>query len=74
MVTGYLRRDPSSFGTSLVTSRRAGGRVSVPSGRALAASLGPSPLPSLTSPSALLLSSEDKWLLLKNRVINFPPN
>lgn len=71
MATGHLCRDPSGFGTP---SRGAGGRGSVSPGRALAASPGPSPPPSLTSPSVLSLSSKDKWLLLKNRVINFPPN
>lgn len=32
----------------------------------------PRPSPCLTFRSALLLSSKDKGLLLKNRVINFP--
>lgn len=43
-------------------------------GKGTRCSPGPSPPPSLTSPSVLSLSSKDKWLLLKNRVINFPPN
>lgn len=63
MVTGHLRQDPSSFGKPPATSRgdrRKGlsAPTSRPGTRCPPPAPSPSPLSSLTSPSALLLSSE----------------
>lgn len=60
---------PHSFRAAPGSSR--GADPPSPPRRVLVASPNPLPLLSLTPSSVLSLSSEDKWRLLKNRVINF---